>query len=91
MKIQNRWVVTEFKLLDSQGRMTSAVDTGIATIKILVLFMRRTRTLVRCCDFRKRQLRVRRIDMILHSMSTFMHAIDHNSQHDQEEEPGNEM
>lgn len=46
-QIRNDRVITQLKLLDGQGGMTGAVAAGIATIVIIVLFERGTRTLVR--------------------------------------------
>ena len=81
-QINNDGDVTELKLLKGERRMTSAVDTGIATITIFMFFVRGTRILVGYGIFRRRSMIACRCHVALHGMSTFVHAIDRDGQHD---------
>ena len=91
VQIQYDGIIAEFKRLHSKRRMAGAVDAGVAAIRILVLFMRGARTVVRVGNFRSRDLIVSCCHMVLHGMGAFMHAIDRDGQHDQEENPGKEL
>ena len=82
VQIQYNGIIAEFKRLNSKRRMTGAVDAGIAAIRIFVLFMRDTRALVRCGNLRSLDLIVCCRHTALHGMRPFVHAIDHDSQHD---------
>jgi len=84
-QVKNDGVITDLKLLKGQRRMASAIDTGIATIKIIVLFERGAWALVGCGSFRRGTMFVRRCHVSLHGMSTFVHDIDCCGQHDHEE------
>lgn len=83
----NRWVVVEFNVLGGQRRMTSTVDTGIAAIGNLMLIKGGTRTLVGCGNV----LIICRHHIILHCMNTFVHTINRDGQHDNEDKSGNEF
>lgn len=91
MQIHNEWIVAELKRLDGQGRMTSTVAADIATILDIILFMRGAGTVVRCGDIRIRSLVASCGHMILHGMSTLVHAIDREGQHCHEEKQGKEF
>ena len=91
VKIKYYGMIAEFKRLNSKRRMASAVDAGVAAIRIFVLFMRGARTLVRGGNFRSLDLIVFCCHMALHGMSAIVHAIDRNGQHDHEENLGKEM
>jgi ABC-type proline/glycine betaine transport system permease subunit len=52
-QVPNVGIVIEMESLEGQGRMTGAVDTGIAIITIVVLFDRATEAMVRCGNNRR--------------------------------------
>lgn len=91
VQIQYDGIIAEFKRLDSKRRMAGAVDAGIAAIRIFMLFMRGTRALVRCGNFRSRGLIICCSHMALHGISPFVHAIHRDGQHDHEEGLGKEL
>jgi hypothetical protein len=90
-QVNNDGVITKICQLTGQRRMASAIDTGIATIKIIVLFERGTRARVRCGKFRRGYLNACRCHVTLHGMSTFVNDIDCCGQHDHEENQGKEF
>jgi hypothetical protein len=84
-QVNNDGVITKLKLLNGERRMASAIDAGIATIMIIVLFERGARARVRCGNFRRGYLTACRCHVTLHGMSTFVRDIDCCGQHDHEE------
>ncbi len=80
-------VIAELKRLNGQGSMAGAVDTGITTIIIGVLFKGAARTRVKC----GKDLSICRCRTALHGMSAFVHAMDRDGQHDDEDDPGDEF
>lgn len=89
--IQNNRVIANPKRLDSQRRMTVTVHTFVTPITIIVLFEGCTRTLVRSGQTRFGCHFTCHYHMSLHGMSTFMRAIIHDGQQDQNEDPGKDI
>ena len=71
--------------------MTGAAGTGVASVIIIMLLKRSTRALVRCRNLRKRNVRARFLDMILHGVCAFMHAVDYYGQQCDKDEPRNKV
>ncbi|MHB8123526.1 MAG: hypothetical protein ACYDG4_15385 [Desulfuromonadaceae bacterium] len=82
--------ISKLKRLNGLRYLRIAADTGIATIMIFVLFIGGTRALMRWGTIRRRCL-ITCCNFTLHGMSTFMHAIDRNSQNYHEEKQGKEF
>jgi hypothetical protein len=83
--------VTEPELLNDQGRMTDAVDAGIATIIFRVMFEGGTGTVVGSGDLHRRCLVTGSCHVILHGMSTLVHAVDRNGKHNCQENQRNKF